>query len=39
MIERAEDRRKNIQIVDLEGLVPQDHLLWKIDARWFYTYI
>lgn len=31
MLERAENLRKNLQVVDLEGLVPQDHLLRKID--------
>ena len=31
MIKRGENLRNNVQIVDLEGLVPQDHLLRKID--------
>lgn len=39
MIERAEDRRKNIQIIDLEGLVPQDHLLRKIDSVVDFTHV
>lgn len=32
MIERSEDKRRNVQIIDLEGLVPQDHLLRKIET-------
>jgi len=31
MLERAKNLRNNLQIVDLEGMVPQDHLLRKID--------
>ena len=31
MIERGINLRNNIQIVDLEVLVPKDHLLRKID--------
>lgn len=31
MLERAQNLRNNLHIVDLEGLVPQDHLLRKID--------
>jgi len=31
MLERAENKRGNVQMVDLEGLVPQDHLLRKIE--------
>ena len=31
MLERAPNLRNNLQIVDLEGMVPQDHLLRKID--------
>jgi hypothetical protein len=31
MLERAKNLRNNMQIVDLEGMVPQDHLLRKID--------
>ena len=31
MIERGKNLRNNIQIVDLEVIVPQDHLLRKID--------
>ena len=32
MINKNENLRNNIQIVDLEGLVPKDHLLRKIDT-------
>lgn len=31
MLERAINLRNNMQLVDLEVLVPQDHLLRKID--------
>ena len=31
MIKRSEDKRRNIQIVDIESLVPQNHLLRKIE--------
>jgi hypothetical protein len=31
LLERAPNLRNNLQIVDLEGMVPQDHLLRKID--------
>ncbi len=31
MLERAKNLRNNMQVVDLEGMVPQDHLLRKID--------
>lgn len=39
MIKRSENLRNNIQIVDLEGLVPQEHLLRKIDSVVDFTYI
>ena len=39
MIKRNENLRNNIQIVDLEGLVPQDHLLRKIDTVVDFTHI
>lgn len=39
MINKSEDRRKNLQIVDLEGLVPQDHLVRKIDTVVDFTHI
>ncbi|MEA4926358.1 MAG: transposase, partial [Syntrophomonadaceae bacterium] len=31
MLERAKNLRNNMQLVNLEGMVPQDHLLRKID--------
>jgi len=31
MLERAENKRGNIEIVGIEGLVPRDHLLRKVD--------
>ncbi|MCL2509288.1 MAG: hypothetical protein FWF05_08950 [Oscillospiraceae bacterium] len=31
MLERAEDKRKNIEIVGIESLEPSDHLLQKIE--------
>ena len=31
MLERPEDLRRNMQVVDIDALVPQDHLLRKID--------
>lgn len=31
MLERAKNLRNNMQVVDLEGMVPQDHLLRKVD--------
>lgn len=31
LLERAQNLRNNLQVVDLEGMVPQDHLLRKID--------
>lgn len=31
MLERAPNLRNNMQVVDLEGMMPQDHLLRKID--------
>jgi len=39
MINKGENLRNNIQIVDLEGLVPQDHLLRKIDTVVDFTHI
>lgn len=39
MLERAKNLRNNMQIVDLEGLVPQDHLLRKIDCVVDFTHI
>ena len=39
MIKRSENLRNNVQIVDLEGLVPQDHLLRKIDRVVDFTHI
>jgi hypothetical protein len=32
MLERPKNLRNNLQIVDLESLVPKNHLLRKIDA-------
>ena len=40
MLERPKNLRNNLQIVDLENLVPKDHLLRKIDAviaNWPYS--
>ena len=39
MIIRAEDKRKNLQIVDIESLVPQEHLLRKIDKAIDFNHI
>jgi transposase len=39
MINKSENLRKNIQIIDIEGLVPKDHLLRKIDAVVDFTHI
>lgn len=39
MLERAENLRNNMQVVDLEGLVPPDHLLRKIDRVVDFTHI
>ena len=39
MIQRNENLRNNLQIVDLEGLVPRDHLLRKIDSVVDFTHI
>lgn len=39
MLERAENLRNNMQFVDLEILVPQDHLLRKIDQVVDFSYI
>ena len=39
MINKNENLRNNIQIVDLEGLVPKDHLLRKIDTVVDFTHI
>ncbi len=39
MLERAKNLRNNMQIVDLEGMVPQDHLLRKIDRAVDFTHI
>ena len=39
MINKSEDKRRTVQIVDLEGLVPQDHLLRKIDRAVYFTHI
>ncbi len=39
MINKSEDKRRTVQIVDLEGLVPQDHLLRKIDRAIYFTHI
>ena len=39
MIKRSENLRNNIQIIDLEGLVPQEHLLRKIDTVVDFTHI
>ena len=41
MEERRKDARREPVIVDLEALVPEDHLLWKIervmDYEWLYA--
>lgn len=39
MLERAKNLRNNLQIVDLEGMVPQDHLLRKIDRAVDFSHI
>ncbi|MDI9485809.1 MAG: IS5/IS1182 family transposase, partial [Bacillota bacterium] len=39
MLERPENRRNNMQVVDLDMLVPQDHLLRKIDQLLDFDYI
>lgn len=39
MLERAKNLRNNMQVVDLEGMVPQDHLLRKIDRVVDFTHI
>jgi transposase len=39
VLERAKNLRNNLQIVDLEGMVPQDHLLRKIDKVVDFTHI
>jgi transposase len=39
MINKSVNLRNNVQMVDLEGLVPQDHLLRKIDAVVDFTHI
>jgi len=39
MLERAKNLRNNMQVVDLEGMVPQDHLLRKIDKAVDFNYI
>ena len=39
MLERAKNLRNNMQIVDLEVLVPQDHLLRKIARAVNFTHI
>lgn len=39
MIERAQNLRNNLQVVNLESLVPQDHLLRKIDTVVVFTHI
>lgn len=31
MLERSENKRNTVQITDLEGLVPKEHLVRKID--------
>ena len=40
MMERAQDLRGNLKIIDIEGLVPKEHLLRKIDRvvkfEWIY---
>lgn len=39
MINKHDNMRNNIQMVDLEGLVPQEHLLRKIDKVVDFTHI
>ena len=44
MLERAEDKRNQVKVVDIEGLVPSEHLLRKdrtsIECTgWWSTYI
>jgi len=40
VLERAKNLRNNLQIVDLEGMVPQDHLVRKLDrADVFQDYV
>lgn len=39
MIKRSENLRRNVEIIDLEGLVPQNHLLRKIDTVVDFTHI
>lgn len=39
MLERAINLRNNMQVVDLERMVPQDHLLRKIDRVVDFSYI
>lgn len=39
MLEREKNLRNNMQFVDLEILVPQDHLLRKIDQVVDFSYI
>ncbi|MEN6389372.1 MAG: IS1182 family transposase [Syntrophomonas sp.] len=39
VLERAKNLRNNLQIVDLEGMVPQDHLLRKIDQAVDFSHI
>ena len=39
LLERAKNLRNNLQIVDLEGMVPQDHLVRKLDRVVDYTHI
>ena len=39
MLERAENLRNIMQVVDLEGMMPQDHLLRKIDRVVDFTHI
>lgn len=39
LLERAPNLRNNLQLVDLEGMVPQDHLLRKIDRVVDWTHI
>lgn len=33
MLERAEDKRNQVKVVDIERLVPSEHLLRKIGLR------
>jgi len=39
LLERAPNLRNNLQLVDLEGMVPQNHLLRKIDRVVDWTHI